>query len=259
MERMNLYNFKNGQEPQPGYPGGNWLSTVIFWGSLWGLTEATLGYLLHLIKIPGLPGAVMATIAFYFLYRLYQPTGSAAAVIGASLVAAGLKSLDIVVSPAGLMDVTNPVQAIIIEGLMAALALKVLNRRPVRSRLRIVISGLLFSFGSNLAYSLASFIESSVFHSGNIFQTESVSLARFFLLSPLVTASILTAWLLTGKVQDQIQYRRLKQAASVRTDSLAEIEGQPQTFLDRLSSRPAFSFAILAVAILSHFNQLWFL
>jgi hypothetical protein len=255
---MNFYNFKNGQEPQPGFPGGNRLSTVIFWGSLWGLTEATLGYLLHLIKIPGLAGAVMATIAFYFLYRLYQPTGSAAAVIGASLVAAGLKSLDIVVSPVGLMDVINPVQAIIIEGLVAALALKVLSRRPVRSRLRIILYGLLFPFGSNLAYGLASFIESSVFHSGNIFQTEPVSLARFFLLSPLVTAFIVTSWLMAGKVQGQVQYRKIKQADSVRTDCLAEIEGQSQTFLERLSSRPAVSLAILAVAILSHFHQLWF-
>ncbi len=258
MKRMNLYNFKNGQEPQPRFPGGNRLSTVIFWGSLWGLAEATLGYLLHLIKIPGLAGAVMATIAFYFLYRLYQPTGSAAAVIGASLVAAGLKSLDIVVSPVGLMDVINPVQAIIIEGLAAAASLKILERGPNRQS-TFILSGLLFSFGSNLVYGLAAVIESSVFHSGNIFQTGPVSLARFFLLSPLVTAFIVTSWLLTGKVQGQIQYRMLKQAASVRTDSLAEIEGQPQTFLDRLASRPVFSLAILALAILSHFNQLWFL
>jgi len=150
------------------------------------------------------------------------------------------------------------IQAIIIEGLVAALAMKVLNRRPVRSRLRIVISGLLFSFGSNLAYSLASFIESSVFHSGNIFQTEPVSLAKFILLSPLVTAFIVTSWLMTGELKGQVQYRKLKQAASVRTDGLAEIEGQPQTFLDRLSSRPAVSSAIFVVAVLTHLNQLWF-
>jgi len=55
------------------------------------------------------------------------------------------------------------------------------------------------------------FYRVSGFYSGNIFQTEPVSLARFFLLSPLVTASILTAWLLTGKVQGQVQYRKLKQ------------------------------------------------
>lgn len=257
MKRISFYKFKNGQEPQPRYPGGNWLSAAIFWGSIWGLAEATLGYLLHVSKIPGLAGAVMSAVAFFLLYRLYQQTGSAAAVIGASLVAAGLKSLDIVVSPVGLMDVINPVQAIILEGLAAAASLKILERGSNR-RSTFILSSLLFSSGSNLAYGLISFIESLAFYSGNIFQTEPVSLARFFLLSPLVTASILTAWLLTGKVQGQVQYRKLKQAASVRTDGLAEIEGQPQTFLDRLGFRPAVSSAIFVVAVLTHLNQLWF-
>jgi len=259
MKMMNLYNFKNGQEPQPGFPGGNRLSIIIFWGSLWGLTEASLGFLLHGLKIPGLAGSVLPAIAFYFLYRLYQSGGSAGDVFGASLIAAGLKSLDIVVSPVGMMDVINPVQAIILEGLVAALALKALSRWPVGSRARIILCGLLFPFGSNLVYGLAAVIESSVFHSGNIFQTEPISLASFFLLSPLVTAFIVTSWLMAGELKGQVQYRKLKQAASVRTDSLAEIEGQPQTFLERLSCRPAVSLAILAVAILSHFAQLWFL
>ena len=257
MKRISFYKFKNGQEPQPRYPGGNWLSAAIFWGSIWGLAEATLGYLLHVSKIPGLAGAVMSAVAFFLLYRLYQQTGYVAAVISASLIAAGLKGLDIILSPLGFIDIVNPVQAIILEGLAAAASLKILERGSNR-RSTFILSGLLFSSGSNLAYGLISFIESLVFYSGNIFQTEPVSLARFFLLSPLVTASILTVWLLTGKVQGQVQYRKLKQAASVRTDGLAEIEGQPQTFLDWLGFRPAVSSAIFVVAVLTHLNQLWF-
>ncbi|HQO76870.1 MAG TPA: hypothetical protein PLB50_09350 [Candidatus Saccharicenans sp.] len=258
MKKISFYKFKNGQEPQPRYPGGNWLSTVIFWGSIWGLAEATLGYLLHVSKIPGLAGAVMSAVAFFLLYRLYQQTGSAAAVIGASLVAAGLKSLDIVVSPVGLMDVINPVQAIIIEGLVATLALKVLNRRPVRSRLRIVISGLLFSFGSNLAYGLISFIESLAFHSGNIFQTEPVSLARFFLLSPLVTGFFVIGWLMAGKITVNNQGRKLKQVDSIRPHRLYPVADQLRKFFDRNPSRPAVSSGIFVVAVLTHLNQLWF-
>jgi len=258
MKKISFYKFKNRQPSEKKFMGKKMISTVIFWGSLWGLTEATLGYLLHLIKIPGLAGAVMATIAFYFLYRLYQPTGSAAAVIGASLVAAGLKSLDIVVSPVGLMDVINPVQAIIIEGLVATLALKVLNRRPVRSRLRIVISGLLFSFGSNLAYGLISFIESLAFYSGNIFQTGPVSLAKFFLLSPLVTGFFVIGWLMAGKITVNNQGRKLKQVDSIRPHRLYPVADQLRKFFDRNPSRPAVSLSIFVVAVLTHLNQLWF-
>lgn len=252
MKMMNLYNFKNGQEPQPGFPGGNRLSIIIFWGSLWGLTEASLGFLLHGLKIPGLAGSVLPAIAFYFLYRLYQSGGSAGDVFGASLIAAGLKSLDIVVSPMDLMSVINPVRAIILEGLVAALALQVLNRRPVRSMVRIILSGLLFPFGSSLAYGLTAFIESSVFHSGNIFQTEPVNLIRFFLLSPLVTAFVITSWLMAGKVKDKSQCRKLLRTDSIRTDCLSEISGQPETFLNRLSTRPSVSLVIFTVAVYIH-------
>jgi len=199
----------------------------------------------------------MATIAFYFLYRLYQPTGSAAAVIGASLVAAGLKSLDIVVSPVGLMDVINPVQAIIIEGLAAAASLKILERGPNRQS-TFILSGLLFSFGSNLAYGLISFIESLAFYSGNIFQTGPVSLAKFFLLSPLVTGFFVIGWLMAGKITVNNQGRKLKQVDSIRPHRLYPVADQLRKFFDRNPSRPAVSLSIFVVAVLTHLNQLWF-
>jgi hypothetical protein len=35
------------------------LTTALLWGSVWGLGEATLGHLLHLLRVPSLPGLVM--------------------------------------------------------------------------------------------------------------------------------------------------------------------------------------------------------
>ncbi len=252
MRAINFYRFRKETLVRNCLAQEKRFSALIFWGSLWGLTEASLGFLLHGLKIPGLAGSVLPAIAFYFLYRLYQSAGSAGDVIGASLIAAGLKSLDIAVSPVDLMSVINPVRAIIFEGLVAALALQVLNRRPVRSMVRIILSGLLFPFGSSLAYGLTAFIESSVFHSGNIFQTEPVNLIRFFLLSPLVTAFVITSWLMAGKVKDKSQCRKLLRTDSIRTDCLSEISGQPETFLNRLSTRPSVSLVIFTVAVYIH-------
>jgi len=31
----------------------------LFWGSLWGIAEASLGHVLHLVGFPGLAGIVM--------------------------------------------------------------------------------------------------------------------------------------------------------------------------------------------------------
>lgn len=38
-------------------------ATALFWGSVWGLAEATLGHLLHLARVPGLPGLAMVPVA----------------------------------------------------------------------------------------------------------------------------------------------------------------------------------------------------
>ena len=43
--------------------------SVLFWGAMWGIGEATIGNLIHLgsIALPGLPGFVMFPVAFYFM------------------------------------------------------------------------------------------------------------------------------------------------------------------------------------------------
>jgi hypothetical protein len=257
MKKISFYKFKNRQPSEKKSMGKKMISAAIFWGSIWGLAEATLGYLLHVSKIPGLAGAVMSAVAFYLLYRLYQQTGYVAAVISASLIAAGLKGLDMIFSPLGFIDIVNPVQAIILEGLAAAASLKILERGPNR-RSTFILSGLLFSFGSNLAYGLISFIESLAFYSGNIFQTGPVSLAKFFLLSPLVTGFFVIGWLMAGKITANNQGRKLKQVDSIRPHRLYPVADQLRKFFDRNPSRPAVSLSIFVVAVLTHLNQLWF-
>jgi ABC-type thiamin/hydroxymethylpyrimidine transport system permease subunit len=248
MKKIGLYNFKNGQALEKRFPGKKVLSAAVFWGAVWGWTEATLGYLLHLLKIPGLAGAVMAAIVFYFLDRLYQQTGSAGAVVFSSFLAAGLKSLDIVVSPVGLMDVINPVQAIIIEGLVAALALKVLNRRPVRSRLLIIIPCLLFPFGSNLAYGFVTLVESGVFHLSNIFEVHPAGLVTFLLLSPLLTAALVAVRLIksrdgkkeTGKV-----------VSPVKDQTLLLSHPELGNLVEVAAFQPGFSAAVLILGLIT--------
>ncbi|MCX6572937.1 MAG: hypothetical protein NTX99_02995 [Candidatus Aminicenantes bacterium] len=39
------------------------LARALFWGSVWGLAEATPWHLLHLARVPVLPGLVMVPVA----------------------------------------------------------------------------------------------------------------------------------------------------------------------------------------------------
>jgi hypothetical protein len=93
---------------------------ALFWGAVWGLGEATLGHVLHLVRIPGLPGLVMGSFAVMVMGRLAADSRGAAAIFLAGVVAASFKFLDLLVPGTDILALTNPVQAILLEALAAA-------------------------------------------------------------------------------------------------------------------------------------------
>ena len=95
-------------------------AAALFWGSVWGLGEATLGHLLHLARVPGLPGLVMVPFAVLVMGRAAARSQSAAAVFLTGVVAAGFKSLDLIVPGTDLLAIANPIQAILLESLAGA-------------------------------------------------------------------------------------------------------------------------------------------
>jgi hypothetical protein len=101
----------------------------LFWGSIWGITEATLGHLLHISKIPGLAGSLMFPIAVFFMTRAYSLTGKHSTILFTSCVAASLKIIDLFISPHNLFSVLNPMIAILCESLILFLFLKAWNKQ----------------------------------------------------------------------------------------------------------------------------------
>jgi hypothetical protein len=93
---------------------------VLFFGSVWGFGEATLGHVLHLARVPGLPGLVMFPFAVLVMGRVLARTGSAAVVFSTGFVAAGFKLLDLLLPGTDLLAVLNPARAIILEALAAS-------------------------------------------------------------------------------------------------------------------------------------------
>ncbi len=96
------------------------LTTALLWGAVWGLSEATLGHLLHLARVPGLPGLVMVPLAVFIMGRAAARSRSAAAVFLAGVVAASFKLFDLLVPGTDLLALSRPMQAILLEALAAA-------------------------------------------------------------------------------------------------------------------------------------------
>jgi len=91
---------------------------MLFWGSCWGLMEATLGYLLHILAItlPGLPGFILFPVAVWIMRQAIESTGRKDIVLQMSAIAAGLKLLDFLVIGNDPIRIFNPALSILMEG-----------------------------------------------------------------------------------------------------------------------------------------------
>jgi len=107
---------KQGGGPRAGLVAG----TALVFGAVWGLGEATLGHLLHLLRVPGLPGLVMVPVAVLIMGRAAARSRSAAAVFLAGAVAASFKLFDLLVPGTDLLALSRPIQAILFEALAGA-------------------------------------------------------------------------------------------------------------------------------------------
>ena len=100
---------------------------VLFWGALWGIVEATVGHLLHLVALP-LGWLFWFPIAVGFMQMVYSQTKQITAVFYAALVAAAIKMVDLMV-PVRIDYVLNPAVSIILEGLAVVAVFWVLVKK----------------------------------------------------------------------------------------------------------------------------------
>lgn len=92
---------------------------VLFWGALWGVAEATLGFVLHAAAaaMPGIQGFVMFPIAFCLMAGAVSTSARPGSAFAAACVAAAVKLTDFLVPGAMPLRVLNPAAAILMEGL----------------------------------------------------------------------------------------------------------------------------------------------
>jgi hypothetical protein len=120
----------NGMDTQGGSRAGLF-GQALFYGSVWGMGEATVGHLLHLARVPGLPGLVMFPFAVLVMGRAAARSGSAGAVFLTGVISAGFKFLDLLLPGTGLIAVLNPAQAILLEALAATVWIKLAEMRTI--------------------------------------------------------------------------------------------------------------------------------
>jgi hypothetical protein len=108
---------------------------IVLWGCIWGIIEATLGYILHQFSI-NIGWALWYPIAFLFMTKVYETTKKSSSIIYIAIIAAAFKSLNLFL-PVRIDKVINPIVAIISEGVSLFFLLKLLK---VNSRLKLILT-----------------------------------------------------------------------------------------------------------------------
>lgn len=90
---------------------------ILLMGALWGIAEATLGYVLHFLP-HGMSGMFMFPIGMYFMVNAYRKSNKTGAVLWVAMIAASIKLIDLALPTRSPMSVINPATSILLEALV---------------------------------------------------------------------------------------------------------------------------------------------
>jgi hypothetical protein len=170
---------------------------ALFWGALWGIAEATIGYLAHLVVIlPGMAGFIMFPIGFYFMTRAYKSTGKPGVLLGTAAVAAAIKLVDLFLPGLTPIHTVSPAICILTEAVAVGLVFKLSNLEPVQFRFR---EALMASAGWRLGFMFYSAVLFVLSLSGEFVQLGLDHMLRFLLLGSVINAVVIVAYLKAEK------------------------------------------------------------
>jgi hypothetical protein len=103
------------------------LTTILYFGAIWGILEASLGYVLHFV--PALiSGTIMFPIASVILYRSYKALNSKVALLGVGFIAAVIKSVNFFMPSISIWKTINPMISIVVESLFVLAVISLLDK-----------------------------------------------------------------------------------------------------------------------------------
>lgn len=121
----------------------------LYWGAIWGLYEATVGYLVHAFaRMPGTSSMLLVPFAVFCMVGALTAGGTVRSAAVAAATAASIKLINLALPNPTLLAVFNPTLAILLEGaafMVVAHRLDAVRRRPALAQM--AAGALVFSFG----------------------------------------------------------------------------------------------------------------
>ncbi len=168
---------------------------ALFYGSLWGITEATLGYVLHTMPVL-ISGSIMFPIAMFFMLKAYQGSKSNSVFLLMGLTAALIKLVDIFIPGLPVIKTINPMIAIMLEASAVTVFAFLLNSNKIRS---IFIGSLGACFFWRILFVMNSFVITNTTSATVGWVNSSEKVISFILINGIISTFIAFAVILMEK------------------------------------------------------------
>ncbi|GEM_PF-6370986 len=174
---------------------------ILLYGSMWGFTEATLGFMLHLMHYP-LKGPVLMSVGVFFMaaaLRMYQPKNTILYCLSIGLVASLMKVSDVFLLGFDVM-VYRPVISILVEAIAFGLLMKLLQRHDMGNLLKYPAAGAGYAYISYAGFALLLGVAGlgSRYWSGKSLEELVYAVASDGTTTALMSALTVSVGLLTG-------------------------------------------------------------
>lgn len=103
---------------------------ILFFGAVWGILEATLGYVLQFLP-PLVSGSVMFPIAAMLMIITYQNTKSKSAMIYVAAIAATIKAINFFLPGLPPIKTYNPMIAIMLQSVVMVIFIPLIEKKPI--------------------------------------------------------------------------------------------------------------------------------
>ncbi|MFP4477906.1 MAG: hypothetical protein ACLFPM_00575 [Candidatus Izemoplasmatales bacterium] len=90
---------------------------IVFFGALWGVVEASLGYVLHFLPML-ISGTIMFPIVIFILYHAYKSMGTRKAIFFVGMIAIAIKSTNLLLPMLPAVKTINPMIAMFLQTLL---------------------------------------------------------------------------------------------------------------------------------------------
>jgi len=163
--------------------------SILYFGAIWGILEASVGYVLHLLPVL-IAGTIMFPIGAVILFRAHQVTQSKKALIGVGAVAAAIKAINLFMPLPTIWKAINPMLSIVFESL---LVLAVIGLLAKDNHVAKVAALPIASVGWRVGFLFALYVESWFTHTMSSQITSLSAMASFALYSGLISGLMATA------------------------------------------------------------------